>query len=284
MTCSTPRSWKLETKVQTISFDRDFRFRVRVLSDLEAVSREGTRLFAQWAQEVVDAKGRFVVALSGGKTPLRLFSLLSSEPSLKEIKWPCVHFFWVDERCVPPQHDESNYKAAWDHLLSRISVPESNIHRIRGEDDPSKEAQRYEEELRRFFAPQEMPTFDLVLLGLGEDGHTASLFPGSPALKEKERLVLPVFLGATKKNRITLTLPVLDQASRVLFLVSGSPKADVVKEVLGKEGGVRNLPASLVRPSRGSVEWLIDRAAAAKWLELLAGKTEEGPLLTTRRS
>lgn len=257
----------MEADVQTLSFNKDVPIRVNILSDLEAVSREGARRFARCAREAFDAKGRFAVALSGGKTPLRLFSLLSSPFYLKEIAWPGIHFFWVDERCVSPRSDESNYKAAWTHLLSRISVPESNIHRIRGEEDPTKEAQRYEEELRRFFSPVETPTFDLILLGLGEDGHTASLFPGSSALEERERFVLPVFLDDTRKNRITLTLPVLNQASTILFLVSGSSKASAVKEVLSKDRRTRNLPASLVRPSRGTVEWLIDRAAAAKLLE-----------------
>jgi len=244
----------------------------RILPDLEALSHEGGIVFARIAREAISGRGRFAVALSGGETPRRLYALLGSPLFQDEINWNGAHFFWADERCVPPEREESNFKWAWDLFLSKTPVPASNIHRIRGEEDPEKEAKRYETELRLFFGSEGPPRFDLVLLGVGDDGHTASLFPDSNAVEERTRLVLPVFLEEPKKNRITLTLPVLNHASKILFLVSGSSKAEVVKRILAREKSAEKLPAALVKPYQGSVLWLIDEAASTKWLETDAGR------------
>ncbi len=235
---------------------------VRVFQDREAMSRAAAKFFAERAQEHSSTHGRFTVALSGGSTPKLLYTLLGSPPYSDSLPWQQLHFFWVDERCVSPDHPESNYKLAFDAFLSRISIPGPNIHRMRGEDYPAVAAQAYEEELRRFFGGPGVPVFDLIILGAGEDGHTASLFPGSEALREKARFVVPVMLPSPKINRITLTLPVLNHSAKVVVLVTGRAKAGVVREIL--EGGApQRYPAGLVRPENGDVVWFIDRDAAA---------------------
>jgi 6-phosphogluconolactonase len=174
-----------------------------------------------------------------------------------------MHIFWADERCVPLDRPESNYKLAHDAFLSSVPLPAENIHRIRGEEEPAEAAQAYEDELRSFISSPGVMVFDLIILGAGEDGHTASLFPGSAALRERTRLAVPVFLEQPKINRVTLTLPVLNHAAQVLFLASGRAKVDVVWDIL--EGGdTRHYPAGRVRPVNGDVTWFIDRQAAGK--------------------
>ena len=150
-----------------------------------------------------------------------------------QVHWHSVHFFWVDERCVPKEHEESNFKTAFDALLSKVPIPDENIHRIRGEEDPERGARDYEEDVRKFFGMSGLPMFDLVILGMGEDGHTASLFPGSKSLEEAIRLAVPVYLEKPNWNRITLTLPVLNNAAQIIFLVAGRSKAAVLSEILG---------------------------------------------------
>jgi 6-phosphogluconolactonase len=191
-----------------------------------------------------------------------LYTLLGAAPYREAVPWPRVHLFWADERCVPQDHPESNYKLVYDACLSKVSLPSENIHRIRGEEEPAKAARVYEGDLRRFFGGG-VPVFDLLLLGAGEDGHTASLFPGSPSLHETTRVALPVYLERPKRDRVTLTLPVLNRAAHVLFLASGRAKAEVVSEIL-EGGNVQRYPAGLVQPVKGDVIWLIDREAAGK--------------------
>jgi 6-phosphogluconolactonase len=239
------------------------RFKVLVLPHSEALFHKAAAFTAEQTSEDIASRGKSVIALSGGSTPSALYSLLGDSPFKDRVDWPRVHFFWSDERCVPKEDQASNFRLAFDTLLSRVSVPEANIHRIKGEKEPSEGARDYEREMRKFFRTARFPNFDLILLGVGEDGHTASLFPGSEALAEKERPVLPVYVKRPGLNRITLSLPVLNHARHILFLVSGSSKAPIVCEILGEGGKKDKLPAGLVQPLNGRVTWLIDQEAAS---------------------
>jgi 6-phosphogluconolactonase len=235
--------------------------KVQVLANLEAVSQRAASIFLDLSRDAIASKGRFAAALSGGSTPVRLYTLLASRPFRDRLDWRHVHFFWADERCVPKEDKESNFKLAFDNLLSRVPVPADHVHRIKGEEDPDKGAREYEEEMRNFFGGT-FPVFDLILLGMGEDGHTASLFPGSKPLEERDRLALPVDREKPKTNRVTLALPVLNHAAHILFLVSGRSKADMVLKVLEGEEKER-YPAGRIRPLHGNVIWLLDQEAAA---------------------
>lgn len=236
---------------------------VRVFQDLEALSRSAAELFINLARQSIAKRGRFAVALSGGSSPKPVYSLLGLPPCRDAVSWPKVDLFWADERCVPPDHPESNYKLVFDSLLSNISIPGANIHRVKGEGEPGKAAKDYEEDLQKFFGSLVVPAFDLIILGAGEDGHTASLFPGSPALQEATRLAFPVYLERPKRDRVTLTLPALNNASYILFLATGHAKSDVVSEIL-EGNNSQQFPAGLVRPVNGEVAWFIDREAAEK--------------------
>lgn len=237
---------------------------VQVLSDLEGISQEAASLFVNASRDSVAIRRRFVVAISGGSTPRRLYTLLSTAPYRDQIDWRNVYFFWADERCVPKGNEESNFKTAFDKLLSKVPIPDGNIHRIKGEEEPEKAARAYEEDIKKFFGMSGLPVFDLVILGMGEDGHTASLFPGSKSLEETDRLVVPVYLDKPNWNRITLTLPVLNNAAQILFLVAGSSKAAVLSEILGDGEKKRQFPACLISPIQGNMTWLIDQEAAGK--------------------
>lgn len=236
--------------------------KIYVSSDLESLSHSAAKIFINRSKDCITTYGRFTVAISGGSTPRRLYALLASEEYSSKVEWGSVHFFWVDERCVPKGHGESNFKLVSDLLLSRISIPAENIHMIKGEDGPERGAHGYENELRRFFAKSELPTFDLIILGMGEDGHTASLFPNSPLLKETRRLAVPVFMEKPMISRISLTLPVLNNASQIIFLVAGRSKADMIWKILGAGGEKEQYPAGLIKPVRGDLLWLIDKEAA----------------------
>lgn len=237
---------------------------VKILIDIDAVSHEAAGIFINSAERCISLRGRFTVAISGGSTPGMLFSLLGSESYADKIDWSRVHLFWVDERCVPKEHKDSNFGGAWNSLLSHISIPESNIHRIKGEILPLDGALEYEKELITFFGADTVPAFDLVFLGMGEDGHTASLFPASVSLKEDKRLAVPVYVERLKSWRITLTLPVLNNAHSVVFLVTGRNKADVLKEILGRDESAKSYPACLIKPDNRSLIWLLDNDAASQ--------------------
>ena len=230
-----------------------------ICADYESLSREAARRFASAAE----ATGRrpFRVALSGGGTPRRLYELLATGEFERRIPWERVHLFWGDERMVPHDHAQSNYKLARESLLKHVRIPPKNIHPVPVSLPLEQAATQYEQELRRQFGRRwGFPEFDLVLLGLGDDGHTASLFLRAPALQEKQRWVTthqPPHLP----GRITLTLPVLNAARRVLFLVSGENKATALRLALESSG---HLPAQLVNPSKGELLWLADSAAAGK--------------------
>ena len=235
-----------------------------VCQDAAELNRKAAEQFVALAGEAVLSAGRFAVALSGGSTPKALYSLLASPEYQNRLDWARIHLFWGDERCVPPDHPESNYRMVLESLLSKIHLPAENIHRMVGEKDPATAAVDYERELRVFFQSAESaaPRFDLILLGLGEDGHTASLFPGSAAVNERQRWVATVYVERLKAHRLTLTLPVINAAAQVTFLVSGQSKSAVVKEILGKNPAPANYPAALVAPADGRLTWFITADAA----------------------
>ena len=235
---------------------------VRVFSNAAELARGAADEISFRIQETLRESGRFTWALSGGSTPRSLYRLLASDEYRERLPWPSVHFFWGDERHVPPDHAESNFRMAREAMLDAVPVPAENIHRIAGEEpDAVRAAKLYEDELRSFFAlaPGEWPRFDLVLLGLGKDGHTASLFPGSDAVHERERLVVAPWVEAQRAFRITLTPPVLSHARRALFLVSGAEKAAALHAVLAGEREPDCYPAQAVEGNR---LWLVDREAA----------------------
>jgi 6-phosphogluconolactonase len=218
------------------------------------------------AQNAIAERGRFTIALSGGSTPKNLYTLIAANASTS-LPWNQIFFFWGDERHVPLDDPDSNYRMAKETLLSKVPVPAANIFPIPAENPDAKAAAAaYEQTVRKFFggAAGEVPRFDLILLGMGPDGHTASLFPETEALQENSRLVVPNWVEKFKTSRITLTLPVLNAARNVLFLVSGADKATVLREVLEGSGPGEKFPSKLVRPSQGKLIWLVDRAAASQ--------------------
>ena len=233
---------------------------IRIFPDIAAMSRGAAASILSLAHASVASGGRFAFALSGGSTPRQLYSLLAAAPWREAMPWPQVHLFWADERCVPPDHRDSNYGMAHDTFLAQVPLPDGNVHRIRAEAGPDRAAEAYEEELEAFFGPA-LPSFDLVLLGSGEDGHTASLFPGSMHVRERKRLALAVSLARPGPDRVTLTLPVLNNARQVLFLVAGKKKAGVVHEIV-EDGNPKRYPAGLVEPVQGCLTWMLDRQAA----------------------
>jgi 6-phosphogluconolactonase len=230
-------------------------------------------LFSAAAEEVVGAatdavaqRGRFTIALSGGSTPKGLFNLLATN-ALTVLPWERMFFFWGDERHVPPTDPDSNYRMAQETMLSKVPVPPGNVFRMAAENpDAEAVAEDYEKTLWKFFElePGQIPVFDLILLGMGPDGHTASLFPGTAGLQEKSRLVIANWVEKMKTSRLTFTLPVLNAARCVAFLVSGTDKAAVLRTVLEEDVPGEQYPAKLVRPTDGKLIWLVDRAAASE--------------------
>ena len=238
-----------------------------VCSDSTELSRQAAARFVDIARQAVAQQGRFTVCLSGGSTPRGTYALLAREPFRDQMPWPQVHIFWGDERCIPLNHPDNHYRMASDLMLSKVSVPAENIHRMRGEaTDPAQAAKEYEALLRSFFglSDEDVPRFDLILLGMGADGHTASLLPGSAALHERQRLVVANYVLRLGATRLTLTLPVLNHAHQVMFLVVGEHKADAVRTVLQGDDNQPTLPAQLVRSDKGIVLWLVDEAAASR--------------------
>lgn len=240
---------------------------VRILETAEEWARAAAGEIVRCAKEAASRKGRFTLALAGGETPRPVYELLATHPAfLKLLPWRQTHVFWSDERCVPADHRESNFRMAHEALLSRVPVPAANIHRIPAEmPDPAFAAQQYEKKLREFFraAPGRFPRFDLILLGMGADGHTASLFPGSTALEDEHALVSAVAGPKGGVPRITFTLPLINHAASVVFLVFGAGKSEGVREILTAAAGSMSLPAARVRPGNGNLLWILDRGAAA---------------------
>lgn len=237
-----------------------------VCRDVDELAQRGATEFVKLAQHSVREKGRFAVALSGGSTPRALYALLATPEFKRQAPWSEVHLFWGDERCVPPDHADSNYRMAREFLLANIEIPGRNVHRLAGEKEPAAAAAEYEGELKNFFrlAPGAFPRFDLILLGLGEDGHTASLFPGTDALKEAQHLVVANYVAKLNTHRLTVTFPVLNHGAAVIFLVAGAIKAPVVKEILNDGGAAARFPAARVQASDGRLVWLLTEDAAPK--------------------
>lgn len=237
---------------------------IRVFESADLVAEAAAGVFARAARQAVESGRPFSVALSGGSTPVRLFKLLAVEPYRDRIPWAGVHLFWGDERTVPPDHPDSNFGVADESLLSKLELPRDNVHRIRAElPDPQAAAADYEAELRRHFglAEAELPRFDLAYLGMGADGHTASLFPGTDALDERRRLAVAQWVEKLGAHRITLTCPVFNNAACILLLVTGGEKAETLREVLEGAADPPRYPVQLVRPEGGELLWYIDEAA-----------------------
>ena len=236
-----------------------------ILQDPQELAVEASDLFLWLAEQAVSARGRFSVALSGGSTPKAVYSMLASTRT--GLDWSNVFFFFGDERCVPPTHQDSNFLMARTSLFVPLSLPDSRIFRMKGEEEPEVASRDYEAIMRRTLEPSSdgWPRLDLVLLGLGLDGHTASLFPGTAALEERDKWVTPGVAPVGIRERVTVTLSVINHADVVLFLVAGTDKAGIVREVLEPPSlGTRQYPASLVRPSSGRLLWYLDAAAASE--------------------
>lgn len=235
--------------------------RIEVVEGVSALARRGAELFVAAAAGAIAARGRFFVALAGGATPRPTYTLLADPgaPYRDRVDWPRLEVFFGDERCVDPDHPESNYRTAREALLSRVPLAAGNVHRMRGELPPEEAARRYEDELRRVFglSAGDRPRFDLILLGMGADGHTASLFPGTSALVETRRLVCATYVEKLGAYRLTLTLPVLDNARALVFLIAGADKSASLARVLRDEPDP-SVPAARVRPMAGSLTWVLD--------------------------
>jgi 6-phosphogluconolactonase len=248
---------------------------VRIYRDPEELALKGARRFARLADQYVVGCGRFTVALSGGSTPRAMFSLLAEHPFADTVPWSSIYFFWGDERCVPPDHPDSNYRMANETLLSKVPVPKHNILRIPAEiPEPEQAAKQYADALARFFfagpgatktgtAPlSALPRFDLVFLGMGPDGHTASLFPHSPALQAGNQVVVANYVEKFAAHRITLTAATINNARNVTFLAAGEDKAEALKNVLEGSYQPDLYPSQLIRPANGTLLWMVDEAAA----------------------
>jgi len=236
---------------------------LKVFDDVSALMRAAADEIANLAGQAVAERGRFAWALSGGSTPRDLFRLLASGEYRDRMPWNAIHFFWGDERHVPPDHPDSNFRMAREAMLDAVPVPPGNVHRVPAEEpDAARAATEYEETLRSFFhlGEGEWPRFDLILLGLGKDGHTASLFPGGDAVNERERLVVAPWVAAQKTFRVTFTPPVLNHARRAMFLAAGGDKAEALHAVLEGAREPERYPAQVVE---GNVSWWVDRAAAS---------------------
>lgn len=239
---------------------------LHICQDSQDLYYQAATLFTRLANEAIASQGRFTVALSGGSTPKGVYSLLANRnPRMQPIAWPYVHVFWGDERCVPPDHADSNYRVAQEALLSHVPIPPENIHRIQAELSPLEAAYNYERELREAFSLtlDATPCFDLALLGMGPDGHTASLFPGTSGLQEKNRLVVAHYVEKLASWRVTLTAKVFNAAAQVAFLVAGADKAVTLKEVLEGPFQPHRLPSQLIRPTPEHLRWFVDEAAAS---------------------
>jgi 6-phosphogluconolactonase len=237
---------------------------VLIFDTPEQVAQAAAERFVGYSSASIREHESFAVALAGGSTPRRAYELLAANEFKSRVDWSRVHLFFGDERMVPPDSPESNYHMIQEALLTRITIPAANVHRIRGEVDATESAASYQAELKSFFGAVDWPSFDLVWLGMGADGHTASLFPGSDALQEETRWVTETTQPQTGQDRITLTFPVFNHAARVTFLVTGKEKAATLARVLRSGAADEELPARNIRPINGMLEWLVDRAAASK--------------------
>ncbi|MBV6644026.1 MAG: 6-phosphogluconolactonase [Cyclobacteriaceae bacterium] len=223
----------------------------------QAVACDFSTFFTQLAEN----NASFTVALSGGSTPKILFDLLAAEFS-EAIDWNNIHFYWGDERCVPPKHEESNYKMTEEHLFSKVSVPVGNIHRVLGENDPVDEAGRYGKLIRENLpSANSLPQFDLIILGMGSDGHTASIFPHEMSLLHSNKVCEVATHPDSGQKRVTLTGPVINNARNIAFLVTGESKKPKTTEIFGHKANYKTYPAAHIRPTRGDLHWFLDESA-----------------------
>jgi 6-phosphogluconolactonase len=238
---------------------------LRTFKDDEALSKAAAEIFVDLATLAVSTRGRFLVVLSGGSTPSGLYCLLAKEPYRQKVNWDRTFIFWGDERCVPPDNEGSNYRQAYEALLRHVPILDENIQRIQGELEPMGAANGYAQILKNFAAPNlDWPRFDLVLLGMGTDGHTASLFPGSPVEVASPTLAVTAKYQGRPAQRVTLTPPVFNSARTVLFLVTGEDKAETLRLVLSDGYQPEQYPAQRIRPAVGQVIWLVDDVAGSK--------------------
>jgi 6-phosphogluconolactonase len=240
--------------------------KVLLVDDADALADAAAGAIVDAAQEAVATSHRFSIVLSGGGTPRATYMRLAASPFAERMPWDRTWVFFGDERCVPPDHPSSNYRMANEALLSKVAIPADHVHRMRGEEDPEAAATEYARTLATFFESKRggLPRFDLVLLGVGLDGHTASLFPGSSALGEEKRWVAATWVEKLKRTRITVTLPVLNRAALVIFLVAGDEKAEAARRAIEGAAPGLEVPARRVDPPGGRVLWLLDRLAASK--------------------
>ena len=239
---------------------------ITVFDRSEELFKKAAEKIITIGREAIRSKGRFTLTLSGGNTPKGVYTALASAEFKNELEWGKVHVFWGDERPVVQTHPDSNYRMAKESLLDHVAIPPGNIHRIAGEEDSMLAAQQYEDELREFFDTPDggMPVFDLILLGMGDDGHTASLFPDSEAIKINDRLVVENYVKKLNTHRITFTFSLINNAKNVLFLVTGSSKSKALRQVLRQSDTEQVLPSVLVQPKNGSLLWFLDKDAAAE--------------------
>jgi 6-phosphogluconolactonase len=243
-----------------------------------AVAEAAARFFCDQAVAAVKARGVARIAISGGSTPKRMFALLADQtkPFYSEVPWDGIHLFWVDERCVPPTDPESNYRMTYETMLQYVPLPTARVYRMEGELQPEVAAARYESRIRNAFKLEgaETPTFDLILLGMGDDAHTASLFPHTAGIDEMNAIVMANHVPQKDTWRITLTWPVINQARAVAFLIEGAAKAEVLHDVLLGKYDPESKPSQLIRPANGQLTLLLDRAAAAKLPEAAGAGAE----------
>lgn len=237
---------------------------LHVFSDNKSFVNGSAEFIAECAARALDERGRFTIALSGGGTPRPIYARLADAEFQQRIDWTRTHIFFGDERCVPPDDTRSNYRMARETLFDHAPIPSENIYRIRGEDDPALAALAYEQQIQRLFRASAPPAFDLILLGMGENGHTASLFPGTAALREKTRWVVPQYVEVMQTWRVTFTAPLINAARQVAFLAEGAGKAQMLWNVLKGPYQPDVLPSQLIQPTRGELHWLVDAAAAEK--------------------
>ena len=235
---------------------------LRIFKEYDALSTAAAEIFVRASVDAIEARGRFLVALSGGNTPAGLYRTLASEPYRNRVDWQKTFVFWGDERCVPPDDEGSNYHQADETLLSHVPIPRENILRVKGELVPYEAAHAYAQTLKEFAQPGlDWPRFDLVLLGMGADGHTASLFPGSKVDVNSSTLAVTADYEGRPAERVTLTPPVFNSARKVMFLVTGEDKAEIFSHVLSKKSMPERLPAQRIQPTDGELIWLVDEAA-----------------------
>lgn len=237
---------------------------IKIFANKQALSEAGAELFLTVAQEAVEKNGRFLVALSGGSTPAILYELLGKRPFLDTLPWQKTHIFWGDERLVPPDDDGSNYKQAHDLFLQHIPIPLENIHRAKGELSPKEAAADYIQQLKAF-SDDSLPTFDLILLGLGNDGHTASLFPGPITTAEQQNPVISVTATYEGRpaNRITFTPKLINKAHHILVLATGKSKSDLITKVLYGPLHIERFPIQRIKPNAGQLLWYLDKEAGS---------------------